>query len=146
MKGLDKFKTEIKAEVNKIKDDKKQKLITEQMNHLVEHIESVCDDEYDNLLAQDHKSFVRMWKFVTDNARKYAVNNCAMVSDSVVYGWVDEYVGLDDKKAVESEIKKQKTTTKIESKPTAIDKRIKEIQEEVHKRHAMEDVSIFDMM
>ena len=108
MKGLEKFKTEIKAEVDKVKDAKKKKLIEDEANEIIKHIESVCDEEYDNLLAQDHKSFVRMWKFVTTKAKDYAINNCAMVKDNLVFGWIDEYVGLDDKAEVEKEKNKTK--------------------------------------
>lgn len=152
MKGLEKFKTEIKAEVDKVKDAKKKKLIEDEANEIIKHIESVCDEEYDNLLAQDHKSFVRMWKFVTTKAKDYAINNCAMVKDSLVFGWIDEYVGLDDKAEVEAEQKKSKENS------TDIQKHIEQIKAKVTKDKAVQmdmsslvqsnetsQVSIFDL-
>lgn len=128
MKGLDKFKTEIKAEVDKVKDNDKKKLIKAEADEIIKHIESVCDEEYDNLMAQDHKSFVRMWKFVTTKAKDYAINNCAMVKDSLVFGWIDEYVGLDDKAEVEKEKNKAKENA------DDIKKHIEQIKSEVTKK------------
>lgn len=136
MQGLNKFKTEIKTEVDKVTDKNKKKYITEQANAIITHIESVCDEEYDALLNQPHKSFRRMWKFVTEHAREYAVDNCAMVADSVVYGWIDEYVGLDDKDEVEKEEK--------ESKDKAIN--IKKTIEKAKAKTTPEQASIFDLM
>lgn len=122
MSGLDKFKKEIQAEVDKVKDDKKKKDIKEQANEIIKHITKVCDEEYDELLNQDHKSFRRMWKFVSEKARERAIEGCAMIKDSTVFGWIDEYVGLDDKKEVEEEEKKEKEHKKqmdeIKSKAT----------------------------
>lgn len=54
-------------------------------------------------VLQEHKNWDRLWKFVYEKARKNASGNCAMVEDSVVYGWVREYYALDDKDAVEKE-------------------------------------------
>ena len=115
MKGLDKFKKEIQTELDRIKDDKKKKFYEAQMEQIINHINEVCDKEYDDLLAQDHKSFRRMWTFVVNNAKEFEVNGCSFVSDPVVYGWVDEYVGLDDKAEVEKEEKeKAKSKEKVE--------------------------------
>ena len=126
MSGLEKFKKEIQAEVDKVKDDKKKKYIKEQANEIIKHITSVCDEEYDELLNQDHKSFRRMWKFVSDRARERAIEGCAMIKDSTVFGWMDEYVGLDDKKEVEEEEKKEaeqkKRMDEIKSKATSSSK------------------------
>ena len=118
MKGLDKFKKEIQAEVDKVKDAKKKKLIQEEANEILKHIKDVCDEEYDALLAQNHKSFSRMWKFVTKKAKDYAVNNCAMVRSDIVFGWIDEYVGLDDKDEVEKEKKTEATIKKYTAPKT----------------------------
>jgi len=118
MKGLDKFKKEIKAEVDKVKDEKRKKLIQAEADVIINHMESVCDEEYDDLLTQDHKSFRRMWKYVTKNAREYAIEGCAMVKDTMVFGWIDEYVGLDDKKETEEEEKERAKLEAIKAKAT----------------------------
>ena len=154
MKGLEKFKKEIEAEVQKscYKDDRRRQLIQGQANAIIKHIESVCDEEYDKLLAQDHKSFRRMWSFVTKNAKEYAIDNCAMVADNVVYGWIDEYVGRDDKAEVEKEKKEaeksksnpvSKTTTKSTAK-TVTKTTTKTTTTTVEDK--WEQVSIFDLI
>jgi hypothetical protein len=112
MKGLDKLKAEIQTEVELVKDSKKKKYYKQMMDKCIEHIEEVCDDEYDDLLAQKHKSFKRMWIFVINKAKEMAINGVAFVDDPDVFGWIDEYVGLDDKKEVEEEEKKAKESSK----------------------------------
>ena len=106
MNGLNKFKTEIQAEVDKA-DEKKKEYAKAQARAIFTHIQSVCDDEYDNLLNQTHKSFRRMWTFVKDKAKERAIDGCAFVDDATVFGWIDEYVGLDDKAEIEAEEKKE---------------------------------------
>ena len=140
MKGLDKFKTEINAEVEKVTDKKKKKFIEAQANAIIKHIESVCDKEYDDLLNQKHKSFRRMWKFVTENAKEMAVDGCAMVPDSMVYGWIDEYVGLDDK----AEAEKEEKATKPEK--FDVKKAIAEAKTKTKTKPVAEQISIFDLM
>ena len=44
MRGLDKFKKEIKAEVEKVKDAKKKKYAEEQAKVIIKHIEDVADE------------------------------------------------------------------------------------------------------
>ena len=121
MKGLEKFKKEMQTEVDKVKDAKKKNYAKTQVDKLLEHIEEVCDEKYDDLLAQDHKSFKRMWSFIMDKAKEYAIDNCAFVDDDTVYGWIDEYVKLDDKAQVEAEKKKKekKTYTPVKSVTTS---------------------------
>jgi len=91
--------------------DKFAKAIEEKKSHefnkVLEHVRSVCDDEYDALLAQEHKTWDRAWQYVTDKARKQAHNGCAMIDDETVYGWFDEYVGLDDKAECEKKAKEE---------------------------------------
>ena len=36
-------------------------------------------------------------KYIMDQARKLKSGNCAMVKDSVVYEWAEDYYRLDDK-------------------------------------------------
>lgn len=108
-KGLEKFQNEMKAEVEK---NKKNENLAASLRKVLKHIREVCDDEYDALLAQEHKSFQKAWKYVTEKARKHAFNGCAMIEDETVYGWFDEYVGLDDKEACEKEKKRDEEEKK----------------------------------
>ena len=105
-KGFDKFAKAI-AEKKSVEFDK-----------ILEHVRSVCDDEYDAMLAQEHKTWDRAWEYITEKARKRAedaIKNraqgaqmvCSMVDDPMVYGWFDEYVGLDDKAECEKREKEK---------------------------------------
>ena len=111
--------------------EKFEKAIAEKKSHefdkVLEHVRSVCDDEYDALLAQEHKTWERAWEYVRNKAQKQAQNGCAMIDDDVVYGWFDEYVGLDDKaecekkamqEAKRKEIAKQANTTTPTAAPS----------------------------
>jgi len=160
MSGLEKFKTEIQAEVDKASDEAKQNAQA-QANTIIAHLESVCDAEYDGLLNQPHKSFRRMWIFVREKARERAVDGCAFIDDATVFGWIDEYVGLDDKEEVEAEEKTEKEKAnkkpakKTAAKPTKktekfdVEKEIKNVQAEIKKQHKISEarqMSIFDLM
>lgn len=95
-KGLEKFKAQAEKAINE--GNEKSKAYRQQTyGAMLKHIEEVCDEEYDALLAQEHKTFERMFQFVKDKARAAAVGGCAMIDDPTVYGWIDEYVGTDDK-------------------------------------------------
>lgn len=158
-KGFDKFTAEINSEVEKVKEERKKQYYRQMMDLLIQHIKDVMDDEYDELMAQAHKSFVRAWKFITGNAQKMAVNNCAFVADSTVYGWFDEYLGIDDKAEVEKELKAEKES---KERAAAVTKKAKEshskatqetldlgLDDEVAEKkptESSEQLSIFDLM
>ena len=113
MKGLDKFKTEVQKELDNLKDKNKQTYYKSMTDKILEHMESVCDEEYDNLLNQEHKSFAKMWEFIMKTAYEFAVNGRAFVDDADVYAWCDEYVGLDDKDKVEDPKSTVNTTEQL---------------------------------
>lgn len=142
MKGLNKFINEINAEVEKVADKKKKKLIQMQAEQLINHLNDVCDKEYDDLLIQPHKTFRRMWEFIVNNAREYEVDGVAFVSDPTVFGWMDEYVGLDDKDDVEN-AEKEKTRLKTYKVPNISSSKTKNKQ--TKKNDEAEQVSIFDL-
>lgn len=104
MKGLDKFKSEFKTELDNLKDKKKKDYYEATVGQIFKHIEEVADDEYDDLMAQEHKSFRNMWTYVMEKAKELAVNGCAFVDDPTVFGWVDTYMGLDDKSEVDEKL------------------------------------------
>ena len=104
MKGLDKFKAEFKTELDNLKDKKKKDYYDATVGKIFTHIEEVADEEYDDLMLQDHKSFRNMWSYIMENAQALAVEGCAFVNDDTVYGWVDTYMGLDDKSEVDKKL------------------------------------------
>lgn len=152
MDGLNKFKAEIQAEIEKA-DEKKKAYAKTMGEAILKHIESVCDTEYDGLLNQEHKSFRRMWTFVKDKAKDRAINGCACVDDATVFSWIDEYVGLDDKAEVEAEEKKkaeqkaklEQTKAKVAKGKKTTEKTITVIKKP-DTTETEEQVSIFDLM
>lgn len=63
--------------------------------------------------ADREKEYERCIKYIMDQARKLKSGNCAMVKDSVVYEWAEDYYRLDDKaleekKAVEAKEREKK--------------------------------------
>lgn len=154
MDGLNKFKAEIQVEVDKA-DEKKKEYAKAQARAIFTHIQSVCDEEYSDLLNQSHKSFRRMWTFVKDKAKERAIDGCAFVDDATVFGWIDEYVGLDDKAEVEAEEKtnaerKAKAEQKAKSKGKTTTKTTKTTTKTFTKVTTTttdddDEVSIFDL-
>ncbi len=66
------------------------------------------DKEYYQMSLQTHKTLDRCYKNITDRAKKMAEKfTFAIVDDSIVYGWVDDYIRLDDKADIEAEEKKK---------------------------------------
>ena len=64
-------------------------------------------------VCQTHKTWEKCFKYIVDQARKLKSGNCAMVKDSVVYEWAEDYYRLDDKaleekKAVEAKEREKK--------------------------------------
>ncbi len=69
--------------------------------------------EYFDFVMQNHKTLDRCYKNITDRARKMAEKfSFAIVDDSIVYGWVDEYFALDDKAEIEEEERKKEEAKK----------------------------------
>ena len=95
-KAVEKLDNELKVWVNK-------KPYTEIILNFVKASVQSGDIPAEQVL-QEHKNWDRRWKHVYEKARKNASgNNCAIVEDSVVYGWIREYYALNDKDAVEKE-------------------------------------------
>ncbi len=47
-------------------------------------------------VVQEHKTFAKCFSFVRDKAKAYANDGCAMIEDSTVYEWAEDYYHLDD--------------------------------------------------
>ena len=63
------------------------------------------------------------FKYITEQARKKAVNNCAMVEDSVVYKWArDYYIEILPKEATKEEVDvvQKKADVMTEKKEVAV--------------------------
>lgn len=100
--------TKLQEELKKSKDKSFADPI---IKHLIERCresESLASD-----VCQDHKTWEKCFKYIMDQARKLKSGNCAMVKDSVVYEWAEDYYRLDDKaleekKAVEAKEREER--------------------------------------
>ena len=100
--------TKLQEELKKAKDKSFADPI---IKHLIERCresESLASD-----VCQDHKTWEKCFKYIMDQARKLKSGNCAMVKDSVVYEWAEDYYRLDDKaleekKAVEAKEREER--------------------------------------
>lgn len=100
--------TKLQEELKKAKDKSFADPI---IKHLIERCresESLASD-----VCQDHKTWEKCFKYIMDQARKIKSGNCAMVKDSVVYEWAEDYYRLDDKaleekKAVEAKEREER--------------------------------------
>lgn len=119
MEALEKLTRELeeintKLEEIQKKNEGKGKNVSEQMMEaqqkqatiLIRYIMKRCT-ESDTLcesVVQEHKSWTRCMKYVTEKAREFAVNQVACIEGTVVFEWAEDYFRLDDKEAVEKEI------------------------------------------
>jgi len=65
----------------------------------------LCDQTDDTLfenICQDGKTIKAAFKYCVKNAYKNKENNCAMIADSVVFGWVVDYFNSDLKEVKSS--------------------------------------------
>lgn len=76
--------------------------------------------DMDEKFLNPEKSMIQMYEYITEQARKQAVNNVAMIEDAVVYGLAVHYfdesneaLGLNKKETKIKEIKKEETIKEI---------------------------------
>jgi len=80
----------------------------------------LCDQTDDGLfenICQDGKTIKAAFEYCVNNASKNKENNCAMIADSVVFGWVVDYF-KSDLKEIKSSVKAEVTTSN-DKKPIA---------------------------
>lgn len=80
----------------------------------------LCDQTDDGLfenICQDGKTIKAAFEYCVNNASKNKENNCAMIADSVVFGWVVDYF-KSELKEIKSSVKAEVTTSN-DKKPVA---------------------------
>ena len=80
----------------------------------------LCDQTDDGLfenICHDGKTIKAAFEYCVNNASKNKENNCAMIADSVVFGWVVDYF-KSDLKEIKSSVKAEVTTSN-DKKPLA---------------------------
>ncbi len=82
-------------DVKKLAADKLEKAgkLSDNMKRIVEHLQKRIaeDDGLTEDIANEKKDFTECMQYITQNARKLAKNGCAMVEDSTVYEWAEDY-------------------------------------------------------
>ena len=81
---------------------------------IVEYLKerSFEDDTLDEALRKPNKTINGVIKYVTQEARKQAVKNCAVIEDEEVYGWAVHYI-LEDSVDCEETKKKVDDCNKL---------------------------------
>lgn len=97
----EKLGAESEALLKSVKDEQQKTIIKAQLQPVISFIQSNEDIKAKAFL--NWKELGRCYKYMTDNAKKYALNGVACIADDTVYGWIVEYYNLDDQKTVEEE-------------------------------------------
>lgn len=100
-KGIDGAVAKLQGELKKAKEGYAEPILS----HMIDRCKESETLAY--AVCQTHKTWEKCFKYIMDQARKLKSGNCAMVKDSVVYEWAEDYYRLDDKaleekKAVEA--------------------------------------------
>lgn len=75
------------------------------------YLEDNASEELSLKINSGNKTLNGCWNYITEEAKKQAVDNCACIEDKEVYGWAIHYFEEDSIK--ENEIKR--TPTKVET-------------------------------
>ena len=90
-KGIDGAVAKLQGELKKAKEGYAEPILSHMIDRCKES-ETLAD-----AVCQTHKTWEKCFKYIMDQARKLKSGNCAMVKDSVVYEWAEDYYRLDDK-------------------------------------------------
>lgn len=106
-KGIDEAVKKLQGELKSAKEGYAEPILSHMIDRCKES-ETLAD-----AVCQTHKTWEKCFKYIMDQARKLKSGNCAMVKDSVVYEWAEDYYRLDDKaleekKAVEAKEREKK--------------------------------------
>lgn len=89
---------------------------TDNEKRVLEYIEKNATDYLCTKINNGKKTLQGCWKYITEEARKQAVNGCACIEDNTVFGWAMHYFEEDSIK--EGATPKPKTTTMPSTTPT----------------------------
>lgn len=101
------------------------------------------DDDLFEKMCQDGKTIKAAFEYCVNNASKSRENNCAMIADSVVFGWVVDYFN-SDLKEVKSSVKAEVTTSN--GKKSVAKKQSPKIDVKTnHKKADFERINLFEL-
>lgn len=82
--------------IEKINEEMQKDPTNEYMEIIGHYIIDRCTDETTAAaVLAEGKTLIGVLENINERARKKAKNNCAVISDDVVFKWVDEYFGFD---------------------------------------------------
>lgn len=105
-KGIDEAVKKLQGELKSAKEGYAEPILSHMIDRCKES-ETLAD-----AVCQTHKTWEKCFKYILDQARKLKSGNCAMVKDSVVYEWAEDYYRLDDKALEEKKTKEAKEREK----------------------------------
>ena len=117
MSAYEKFKDQFE-EYRNTQPDNRKKGYELTHNLILEHIKDICktSDEYNKNGLQEWKNTGNMMRFCQDkafeNAEALMNVNTREEASELMFQWVDEYIGADDKPKVKPSTKQSDTTTK----------------------------------
>lgn len=106
----------------------------------------LCEQNDDGLfekICQDGKTIKAAFEYCVNNASKSRENNCAMIADSVVFGWVVDYFN-SDLKEVKSSVTASMSTSN-DKKPLAKKQSPKIDVKTNHKKADFERINLFEL-
>lgn len=106
----------------------------------------LCDQTDDGLfenICQDGKTIKAAFEYCVNNASKNKENNCAMIADSVVFGWVVDYFN-SDLQEVKSNVTAS-VTTSSDKKPVAKKQSSKIDVKTNQKKADFERINLFEL-
>ena len=105
-KGIDEAVKKLQGELKSAKEEYAEPILM----HMIERCRE--SETLANAVCQHHKTWEKCFKYIMNQARKLKSGNCAMVRDSVVYEWAEDYYRLDDKALEEKKTKEAKEREK----------------------------------
>lgn len=101
------------------------------------------DDELFENICKDGKSIADAYAYCVNKASEQRDGNCAMIADSVVFGWVVDYFN-SDLKEVKSSVTASVTTSN-DKKPVAKKESPKIDVKTNHKKADFERINLFEL-
>ncbi len=119
---------------------------TDNEKRILAYIEQNATDYLCNKINNGKKTLQGCWKYITSEAKKQAVNGCACIEDSTVFGWAMHYFEEDSIK--EGATPKPNTTPKTTARNTptkAEPPKATPKPKPTPKKQEVEQISFFDL-
>lgn len=109
---------------------------------ILNYLENNASDMLVDKINNGNKTLQTCFKWIYEEARKQATNNCAMIEDTVVYGWAVHYFEEDEIKVEEKKESKPKI---VKPKPVKVEEKKVEPQKVEPKKPIESQMNMFDL-